>query len=54
MLPDRLLPRTQRRGIRRLRRSTKKLCALFEACGLGILDEFEPDSADHCFLLKKG
>jgi SAM-dependent methyltransferase len=50
-LPDRLLPRTSRRGIRRIRRKPAEVRALFRREGLTILDERGARSADHVFVL---
>jgi len=52
-LPDFLLPRFWRRGIRRVRRSTKELEASFAAAGLQILEQSAPRSAYHRYLVKK-
>jgi len=53
MIPDFLLPKDQRKGIRRIRRTSKELRDLFMANNLGILEEFNPDDENHTFILKK-
>lgn len=50
-LPDALLPRAHRRGIRRHRRDAGRLRGLIRESGLAIVDERQPASADHLFLL---
>lgn len=50
-LPDFLLPRTQRRGIRRVRRSAGSLREAAAAAGLRILEERGAGSAEHVFLM---
>jgi SAM-dependent methyltransferase len=53
-VPDRLLGRTQRRGIRRVRRDPEWIRHEIRAAGLEILREREPASADHWFVLRRG
>lgn len=50
-LPDFLLPKTQRMGIRRIRRDAEGLRELFESCNFEIIKELYPDSERHTFLL---
>jgi SAM-dependent methyltransferase len=52
-IPDIFLPRTQKKGIRRVRRSTKYLKGLFTANGLILVNELYPHSANHTFILTK-
>jgi 2-polyprenyl-3-methyl-5-hydroxy-6-metoxy-1,4-benzoquinol methylase len=49
-LPDRLLPRTRRRGIRRVRRSRADVAALLREAGLEVVAEIAPDTAEHVFI----
>lgn len=51
LIPDPFLPRTQRRGIRRVRRSRSDLVAAFERNGLKVIEEMEPSTEVHAFLL---
>jgi SAM-dependent methyltransferase len=51
-LPDGVLPRSWRRGVRRVRRRRADLLDLFGACGLTVLRELRPDSERHVFLLR--
>ena len=53
LFPDFLLPRAQRRSVRRIRRKSGDLRALFVKNGLEIMQELGPDSESHIFLLKK-
>ncbi len=53
ILPDVVLPRFWRRGIRRVRRSAKDLEARFAAAGLEVLEQSAPRTAYHCYVLKK-
>jgi SAM-dependent methyltransferase len=53
-MPDALLPRTQRRGIRRVRRDAAWIRQLALGAGLRILRERDPDSAVHVFVLRRG
>lgn len=53
LIPDFLLSRTQRRGIRRIRRSPDDLRKLFLSQGLTIIAEYDPISVGHTFLLSK-
>ncbi len=53
VLPDALLPRPWRRGIRRIRRSPARLAALFDAAGLQVLREIGPRTEEHVFILRK-
>ena len=52
-LPDFVLPRFWRRGIRRIRRSAEELEVCFRRAGLEIVDEVNPHSAYHRYILKK-
>lgn len=52
-LPDRLLPRTWRQGIRRIRRSPDVLRAMFARHGLRIDEELDPNSSLHAFVLSR-
>jgi SAM-dependent methyltransferase len=51
-LPDRLLPRPWRRGIRRIRRGSESLRSLFEEHGLEVCRELGPDSEYHAFVVR--
>lgn len=51
LLPDALLPRTSRRGIRRIRRSPARLRETFSKHGLVVLKELRQGTADHIFVL---
>jgi cyclopropane fatty-acyl-phospholipid synthase-like methyltransferase len=53
MLPDFLLPKTQQRGIRRIRRKSSLLRQLFSENQLSIQQELHKDSAAHTFILQK-
>jgi 2-polyprenyl-3-methyl-5-hydroxy-6-metoxy-1,4-benzoquinol methylase len=53
LMPDAMLPRTYRKGIRRVRRRPKDLRALFDSCGLTIVRELRPGTDDHVFLLRR-
>jgi cyclopropane fatty-acyl-phospholipid synthase-like methyltransferase len=53
MTPDFLLPKSQRKGIRRIRRSSQQLKSIFEQNKLTILKEFNPNTEMHTFILKK-
>ena len=52
-IPDFLLPRPQRKGIRRIRRSIKVLKSKIKEAGLKIVDEYNRQSATHIFVLEK-
>jgi SAM-dependent methyltransferase len=52
-LPDALLPRPWRRGIRRIRRRPSQLASLFEAAGLQLGRELGPQTEEHVFILRK-
>ena len=52
-LPDMLLPKTQRTGIRRIRRDAENLRELFGHCNFEIIKELYPVSERHTFLLRK-
>jgi cyclopropane fatty-acyl-phospholipid synthase-like methyltransferase len=52
-LPDFVLPRFWRRGIRRIRRSSAELEVCFRRAGLEIVDELNPHSAYHRYILRK-
>jgi SAM-dependent methyltransferase len=51
-LPDFLLPRFWRRGIRRIRRSIEELEAAVQRAGLEIVDELTPHTAYHRYILR--
>ncbi|MHC4421921.1 MAG: class I SAM-dependent methyltransferase [Planctomycetota bacterium] len=52
-LPDALLPRMWRRGIRRIRRSPARLAPLFGAAGLHVTREIGPRTEEHVYILRK-
>jgi SAM-dependent methyltransferase len=52
LLPDVLLPRRWRRGLRRIRRSPADVRRLFADAKLEILTEASPDSAEHVFIVR--
>lgn len=52
-LPSVLLPSTWRRGVRRIRRKREDLLAIFARAGLSIIEEQNPSSEMHTFLLRK-
>ena len=52
-LPDFLLPRPWRRGIRRVRRSGRELLGLFADCGLVVVAEHRPGTSAHVFILAR-
>lgn len=52
-LPDFLLPRFWRRGIRRIRRSPEALAACIRRAGLEIVDELTPRTAYHRYILRR-
>jgi SAM-dependent methyltransferase len=52
-LPDALLPRPWRKGIRRMRRSPTWLATLFGAVGLDVARELGPRTEEHVFILRK-
>lgn len=54
LIPDALLPRTQRRGIRRIRRSREELLALFSKVGFRLLANDGKQSESEVFVLRKG
>jgi SAM-dependent methyltransferase len=51
-LPDALLPRFWRRGIRRVRRSPEQITASMRRAGLRIIAEMTPRSAYHRYLVR--
>jgi len=51
-IPDMILPKSQREGIRRNRRSSEDLKKVFNKYGLQIINELYPDSPGHLFILK--
>lgn len=53
LLPDFLLPRSQRRGIRRIRRQVRDIKNIFINAGLSIIEESNKNSEYHFFLLGK-
>jgi len=52
-LPDRILPRTQRRGIRRIRRDANWVRSLLTDAGLEILSERNPQTSSHWFVARR-
>lgn len=52
-LPDFLLPRFWRRGIRRIRRSAEEIGACLAQSGLEIVGELTPHTAYHRYLLRR-
>lgn len=52
VLPDRLLPRPWRRGIRRIRRAPESLRGLFREHGLEVCRELGPGSEYNAFILR--
>ena len=52
-LPDAVLPRPWRRGIRRIRRSPQRLALLFDAAGLGTIVQRGAGTDQHIFILRK-
>jgi SAM-dependent methyltransferase len=53
VLPDAVLPRRWRRGLRRIRRSAASLRELFREAELKILAEAAPDSEEHVFIVRR-
>jgi len=53
LIPDALLPRTQRRGIRRIRRSREELLALLSEVGFSLLANDGKQSESEVFVLRK-
>jgi len=53
LIPDCLLPKTQRKGIRRIRRDPDILRELFKSSQLDIIDEIDDRTEFHTFLLRK-
>lgn len=53
LMPDFLLPRTQRKGIRRIRRSAEQLRELFNRCDLEIVQTYKHNTANTFFVLRK-
>jgi SAM-dependent methyltransferase len=51
-LPDFVLPKYLRRGIRRIRRSPSEIQKTFARNGLSVIQERTPRSADHHYLLR--
>jgi SAM-dependent methyltransferase len=52
-LPDFVLPRFWRRGIRRIRRNSTEIEACVRHAGLEIVSELDPHSAYHRYILRK-
>jgi SAM-dependent methyltransferase len=52
-LPDFVLPRFWRRGIRRIRRRPEEIEACLRRAGLGIVSELGPQSAYHRYIVRK-
>jgi len=53
LLPDFVLPRIWRRGVRRIRRAPAELRAMFARHGFSIAEELNPGSTDHVFILMR-
>lgn len=53
LTPEFILPRTQRRGIRRTRRSPDLVRRLILEVGLSILDDFGAGTEEHWFILQR-
>jgi N-acetylglucosaminyl-diphospho-decaprenol L-rhamnosyltransferase len=53
-LPDVLLPRERRRGIRRQRRNAQAIRSAAAAAGLELEEELQPDSAEHWLRWRRG
>ena len=53
IIPDFLLPRDQKKAIRRIRRKSEELRGLFAENNLDIITEVGPDDENHTFLLRK-
>jgi hypothetical protein len=51
-LPDFLLPRFWRKGIRRIRRSSEEIEACIRRAGMEILGELTPHTAYHRYILR--
>lgn len=51
MLPDAVLPRTMRRGIRRIRRPRSQLVEMLSRHRLAIAAEYRPGTSEHSFVL---
>ena len=52
-LPDFVLPRIWRRGVRRIRRTPELLAATFARHGLRVVHEIDAGQSEHVFLLKR-
>ena len=52
-LPDVMLPRRWRRGVRRIRRAPADLREMFARHRFSIAEELDPDSTNHIFILKR-
>jgi SAM-dependent methyltransferase len=52
-IPEIFLPRTQRRGVRRVLRGPGKLAEMFNKHGLQIVREINKNTENHVFILKK-
>jgi hypothetical protein len=52
-LPEFFMPRTKKRGIRRIRRSSMELKDLFKKYNFEIIEEQNPNSENNFFVLKK-
>ncbi len=51
--PDFLLPKTYKKGIRRIRRSPEILRELFVSSGLTVMEEIAVNTENHTFILRK-
>lgn len=52
-IPDFLLPKTYRSGIRQIRRNARELLNFFNESGLTLIEEFNTNTENHIFLLQK-
>lgn len=53
VIPDFLLPRPYKKGIRRIRRDADNLRLYFEANNLEIIKELHPNTSNHIFIMKR-
>lgn len=53
MVPDFLLPKSQRRGIRRIRRNAKEIEELIKKNGFSMIEQQNPRTEHHFFLLQR-
>lgn len=52
-LPDTILPKQYRRGIRRIRRDSNELIKIFRKNNLELIENINPKSAENFFILRK-